>query len=106
MGCTGPADMDLERGSASSVQHWTDIDDMDRDDPMACTEYVHDIVRHLLEAEVRCHKDIMQLPCNEHSSLLQAPDVAEEEASLSELHGDSSAGYQHQHAWHSGGLVG
>ncbi len=44
--------MELEQSPASSGQYWTDIDAMDHEDPMACTEYVHDIVRHLLEAEV------------------------------------------------------
>ena len=44
--------MDLEHDYAASGQYWTDIDSMDHGDPMACTEYVHDIVCHLLEAEV------------------------------------------------------
>ena len=45
--------MELEQSCASAAQRWTDIDAMDHEDPMACTEYVHDIVRHLLEAEVK-----------------------------------------------------
>lgn len=49
---TGPADMELEQSCASSGQYWTDIDAPDHEDPMACTEYIHDIVCHLLEAEV------------------------------------------------------
>lgn len=49
---TGPADMELEQSSVAAGQFWTDIDAMDHEDPMACTEYVHDIVCHLLEAEV------------------------------------------------------
>lgn len=44
--------MDLEHDYAAAGQYWTDIDAMDCGDPMACTEYVHDIVCHLLEAEV------------------------------------------------------
>ena len=48
----GPADMELEPSSASCGEYWTDIDALDHEDPMACTEYVHDIVCHLLEAEV------------------------------------------------------
>ncbi|KAL0028210.1 hypothetical protein WJX79_001945 [Trebouxia sp. C0005] len=46
-----PADMELEQSCASSGQYWTDIDAPDHEDPMACTEYIHDIVCHLLEAE-------------------------------------------------------
>ena len=45
--------MELEQSSPSSRDYWTDIDALDHEDPMACTEYVHDIVYHLLEAEVR-----------------------------------------------------
>ncbi len=44
--------MELEQSSATSGQYWTDIDASDHEDPMACTEYIHDIVCHLLEAEV------------------------------------------------------
>lgn len=51
----GPADMELEQTSATCGQDWTDIDAMDHEDPMACTEYIHDIVHHLLEAEV-CYR--------------------------------------------------
>lgn len=43
--------MELESAAAAD-NHWIDIDSLDHDDPMACTEYVHDIVCHLLEAEV------------------------------------------------------
>lgn len=46
-----PADMEMEQSSATSGQYWTDIDALDHEDPMACTEYIHDIVCHLLEAE-------------------------------------------------------
>ena len=42
----------LER-HAIPQQLWTDIDSADCDDQLACTEYVNDIVRHLLAAEVR-----------------------------------------------------
>lgn len=57
-----PADMELEPSSASCGEYWTDIDALDHEDPMACTEYVHDIVCHLLEAERkrRPHLDYMQ----------------------------------------------
>ncbi|KAL3133871.1 Cyclin-A1-2 [Trebouxia sp. C0010 RCD-2024] len=47
-----PADMELESAAAAD-NHWIDIDSLDHDDPMACTEYVHDIVCHLLEAEMK-----------------------------------------------------
>ncbi|KAL0039838.1 hypothetical protein WJX77_009647 [Trebouxia sp. C0004] len=46
-----PADMELEQSSATSGQYWTDIDASDHEDPMACTEYIQDIVCHLFEAE-------------------------------------------------------
>lgn len=47
-----PTDMELDQSLPSSGAYWTDIDAVDHDDPMACTEYVHDIVRHLLKTEV------------------------------------------------------
>ena len=61
---TGPADMELEQSSAISGQYWTDIDALDHEDPMACTEYIHDIVCHLLEAEVVLN---LICPCCAHS---------------------------------------
>ncbi len=61
---TGPADMELEQSSAASGQYWTDIDASDHEDPMACTEYIHDIVCHLLEAEVVYN---LICPCGAHS---------------------------------------
>ena len=50
---TGSADVDMEQNCTMHDQCWTDIDAKDQEDPMACTEYVHDIVCHMMEAEVR-----------------------------------------------------
>ena len=106
---SGLAAMELEQSCASSHQYWTDIDAMDHTDPMACTAYVHDIVCHLLEAEVRCSQEgfNLLLPGKQQPQrLIFVVVLAAKEAPLFGLHGGCAAGRQPSHAQHTGGLAG
>ena len=49
----GCAEMEVEPRSPLSRPLWTDIDAGDANDPMACSEYICDIMSHLREAEVK-----------------------------------------------------
>ena len=98
--------MELEQGLGISQQCWIDIDAMDHEDPMACTEYIHDIVRHLLEAEVGSAILKCFSCCVSTNSCVTELLAAEKAATLSELHGKRPAGCEHQHAWDLGGLAG
>ncbi|KAK9814321.1 hypothetical protein WJX72_004031 [[Myrmecia] bisecta] len=52
-GSAGAAHMDTELCSPGAQRAWKDIDALEQEDQLACSEYINDIMHHLFQAETR-----------------------------------------------------